>query len=521
MKKKLILLFLGFAVFVGGAAAENIDVIVMVDITWSLYESYDDIEQYLLGALLDEVLQSGDTFHLLRFSDDTNIEITEVIRNKDTNDLIRQKLSQLKNLRWQYGHYTNLVKAISDLISFTESRPKANKKVVILITDGINDPPPGAETPANADELRQRFLSQADQIKRQGWEMHILRIPGATDENGNPLPGTQDTPFFDIFNHDTNTDITDFSHDDRENLLADTAKLPRVIYPQDLGEVGEEFSIPFVMKNNSDIPLSFQLKTLIVNETNILTSPVDLFVPARSESQLLAIVKLPEMMTPGKQSIPASLEFEGDNRILSRDGTLNFTFVPGKPPNFGINAFFASIVMWTLLGLAILTFLVIILLFLRMRGVDNPFRRLLGGSRAENTVYSAQQKKLYANGHHSFAVEMIVSLQKRQIGHRNIHRVPKGRSLAVGGKRSAFLIFLVPVPKKIALFHFDGTSFSFIPRKKEYFPAVEGPISDCLDIEIPARSKKGYEFTIKFERYISPLEKIHAIFHSVKKQAIS
>jgi hypothetical protein len=63
----------------GGAVplgAANIDLVVMVDASESMFPYFDDLMNYLVQDLLTEKLHRGDTFHLLSFSSLPEVEIS-------------------------------------------------------------------------------------------------------------------------------------------------------------------------------------------------------------------------------------------------------------------------------------------------------------------------------------------------------------------------------------------------------------------------------------------------------------
>jgi hypothetical protein len=113
-------------------------------------------------------------------------------------------------------------------------------------------------------------------------------------------------------------------------------------------------------------------------------------------------------------------------------------------------------------------------------------------------------------------IEMIVTMQNRHIGMRNAHYVPPGSSAVVGGGRSAFLIYFVPVPHRIAVLAYDGERYTFVPIKKEFFPSLPSEMPDCLGKPIPAQSARGYKFTILFRTFVAPLEEINRLMRSVR-----
>lgn len=116
-------------------------------------------------------------------------------------------------------------------------------------------------------------------------------------------------------------------------------------------------------------------------------------------------------------------------------------------------------------------------------------------------------------------IEMRVDQQNRHIGFKNINLLCPGQTLSVGGGTSRFLVFLVPFPPRIAGISFDGETYTFKPRRMELFPELEGPVEDCLDKPIPAQSGKGYSITIRFLRYVSPLEEINRILHRPQSES--
>lgn len=171
-----------------------------------------------------------------------------------------------------------------------------------------------------------------------------------------------------------------------------------------------------------------------------------------------------------------------------------------RPGLFGVS------VTWWLLGLGALVLLtLLVFFFVRLVG------RLLGPS------YERELRRSVREGHP--LVEMIVIPQNHLIGHRNIHYLRPGSSGTVGSGRSTFLVYFVPVPRRMAILSYDGRSYSFVPLKKNLFPDVSVPVSDCLGKGIPARSLRGYRFTIIFRRFIPPLEQINLLMRSTRTGA--
>jgi hypothetical protein len=114
-------------------------------------------------------------------------------------------------------------------------------------------------------------------------------------------------------------------------------------------------------------------------------------------------------------------------------------------------------------------------------------------------------------------LSLFVEDQNTNIGRRNIHILAKGVSLGLGGGKSDFLIFLVPLPQNIAKVRFDGGHCSFVPRKKGFFPEITTEtLPDCIGETIKIRSERNYELFIRIIRHEDPLVVLNRLFLSVK-----
>jgi hypothetical protein len=529
MKTKVVCC-LGLVLFLFASAsparAEDMDVVVMVDVTWSLSEHFNDIERYLLGTLLTDVLHDGDTFHLLWFSDHPETLITGRVTDRKSREDFRTRLQELRNLQWTYGHYTDLVSAVAYLIQFTDKLPKEHKKMIILVTDGIHDPAPGTKGNPGQEELKRIFLSQAQEIKEHGWSIHILKT--LLEKAGGP---DQSTPFLDVFHDATNTTIVPFPTGRTEDLLSETAGLPRIVFPGHLGTVGRKTLISFVVKNPTASPLSLTLTGFQAGGRNLLAEPASVDAGKGGSGALNARIELSDTMTDGEQVLPVTLEFKDNPRLVGATGELRFRYQKNLPPplielnrnmNLGIGVFPLWAVLLALGGLLIALVLVLVILALvRARGFHFSVRRTLGADAIGRRAHFGHRTltEYEKTAKHSFAIEMIVDMQRRHIGQRNIRTIKRNRSLTVGGGRSAFLIFLVPVPQRIARIYYDGDGFTFKPIKLDYFPGLKGEVPDCLYKGIYAESKKHYPLEITFKRYVSPMDEITAVFNRLKDQS--
>jgi hypothetical protein len=114
-------------------------------------------------------------------------------------------------------------------------------------------------------------------------------------------------------------------------------------------------------------------------------------------------------------------------------------------------------------------------------------------------------------------LSLFVEDQNTAIGRRNIHVIKEGYTFSIGGGKSDFLIFLVPIPPRIADVRFDGRRCTLIPRKPQFFPDTGSePIPDCIGKTIRIVSERDYELFIRIEQYEDPLRALNRLLNSVK-----
>ena len=78
------------------------------------------------------------------------------------------------------------------------------------------------------------------------------------------------------------------------------------------------------------------------------------------------------------------------------------------------------------------------------------------------------------------------------------------------------MIFLVRVPSAIAEIRHRGGRYVFNPLRKEAFPGLDGPIEDCMEVEIPFVGPRGRQMSLYFREWVSPLNEINRIMRSVR-----
>jgi hypothetical protein len=139
-----------------------------------------------------------------------------------------------------------------------------------------------------------------------------------------------------------------------------------------------------------------------------------------------------------------------------------------------------------------------------------------GSGAGFRTIASIKPRKKDRDYQGPLMLSLFVEDQNTNIGRRNIHAVKAGYSFTIGGGKSDFLIFLVPVPPRIAELRSDGTQCTLVPRRPEMFPDIGSrQVLDCIGKPIRIISERRYELIIRIDRYEDPLIALNRLLHSV------
>ncbi|MDP3177512.1 MAG: VWA domain-containing protein, partial [Spirochaetaceae bacterium] len=114
------------------------DVVVLLDVSQSVLPYFQDVADYVVGSVIRDYLRFGDTFHLLSFGDAARPEIVE--RMRDESD-VKSALARLY-LLYPLARYSDLLGALEYLNQYAADLPESRRKVLVVISDGIHNPPP-------------------------------------------------------------------------------------------------------------------------------------------------------------------------------------------------------------------------------------------------------------------------------------------------------------------------------------------------------------------------------------------
>jgi Mg-chelatase subunit ChlD len=536
--------------------AENIDLVVMVDTSESMFPYFDDLMNYLVQDLLVDRLHRGDTFHLLSFSSVPEVEISLEVNSEEAAQRAFGRILLLHAL----GRYTDLVSALQFLHKYTKELPETNPKQIILITDGVNDPPPDSPNRGSPEKVKAALLEAAQAMRKEGWTFNILKVPPE------PAPGEAGMKsYLPDLAEALGVRIVPYKVADKEHVTGRTTGFPNITFPPNLGKVSGRFIAPFKVKNWKPDPIIVRLTSIQGDGVELLDKKVNLTVAAGAEAVLEAPIRLPASFPRGEHALHVQLIFADDLRISPTAGTLSFIFTGGG----GLPRFTWLYVLYLALAGGLIYGLIRLFMFMRktlsQSAVAGIARRVMPAAAAPAAPTAAPSRTragakapagrpgrvpLLAAGTGAGAavsarpsrrvrptvtslrrslprqamqqanlpplIEMRVSLQNHRIGFRNVHRIAPGAGHSVGGRFSSYLIFILPVPASIAEIRSVDGKYVFTPKRTELFPAVSGSVEDCLDKEIPFVSPRGRELSLHFRLWVSPLEEINALMSQAR-----
>jgi hypothetical protein len=552
---KRILSFVLFVLVAACAMASDVDLVVVMDTSESMFPYFEDLRSYLLESLLKEKLHRGDTFHLLSFSGSPELETAVTLADERAAEKAFGRLALLHPL----GRYTDLIAALRFVHQYVRQLPEGNAKTVLLLTDGIHDPPPGSPNRLPPEQVRAALRATAEAISNQGWTVQVLKVPAelTAADKANGLPS-----YLDEIAAGLGIPVIPYDPARKAEVTGILTGYPTLTFPEPLGEVGRRFTVPLRVRNFSKDPILVRLAGAQIDHVEVLERPVEVAVPADATGALDARLRMPLSFPTGSQERVLVLDLPPALRISPVQGTLSFTYTGRGGLN--LPRFNALYLVYLLLATGAVYALVRLFLLMRRKlhevslaGLAKssagepararaaataapvaPARRKLvpimeSGRRAPAARAAAPaavrtarptaaslRRSLPPVGRPSTLpplIEMRVSLQNSRVGFRNVHRVLPGTARSVGGGTSSYLVFITRILRGIAEIRNEGGAYTFIPLRSEFFPERSGPVKHCLGVEIPFTGPKGHRHTIVFREWVSALDEINALMRSVRR----
>ena len=557
----ILILLMGFIFPVAAQTASlsgPMDLVVLYDTSASMSDYYRETNDYLTGPFLREFLRIGDTFHLISFSKAPRIEISRLIEGVGDVEAVIGRIL----LMYPIDPESDIPGAVSFAEQYASAIPGNRNKKVILVSDGDNGAA-GVDAAISAASAR---------LSRQGTDLQYIRIPVTTPpSSGRPAIVAQTPPA---------TPQTPAQTPVQQPPVTQTppaTQQPPVTQPPVTQTPGTSQTTPGTTPGSTTPAQTTGTVTTQPEPGPGTPEPVSGTTPGTASTPGTATTPgttpgttstpgTPEPVsgtTPGTTSTPgtatppgtASTPGTGDTGTTSArttpgttpaptPGTAAARTQPAQSSSFELP--FPLIIALIILGLLLLGLLIF---FATRRLQSSPNRvmaqaasepadnrdrleaerqdriksaEMLGGYAASQKKHKEVPKDIPFNPNENFEngppmLTMYVEDQNTAIGRRNIHVAKQGYTYSVGGGRSDFLIFLVPIPPHIADVRFDGRQCTFIPLKSQFFPDIGSQqISNCIGRTIRVVSEKNYELLIRIERYEDPLKALNKLLHSIQ-----
>ncbi len=411
MKKiRFICLTAMLALSISYLSAAGSDVVVLMDTSGTILPYFEDINSRILTEVARKFVRPGDTFHLVSFNARVNLEIAQSIRTESDISRIVSRFMLLYPL----GQNSDFLSGIQYTHQYVSSLNQATRKIIIIISDGIFNPPAGSTYAAlSTDQVKTELSSMAARIRADGWSVYYIKIPypanaeirnldgqlvSSVDQQNiaeGEAAGSQNIKQYQAISEDF-TAALDISPtalptgDDAPLSFVDSLfSMPEITFPGYLGREGRYLTIPLRVKNLSKQLMNLELTGVIWNGQNILRNNAFLSLRPAKAGKLRAQLRLPNDLPTGAQELPVTLEFSQNLRVSPQTGVLSFKLVHFTPMSLilALGPVFSAL----LLILIALILIVLLVRFLHL-ATSQPAARALRNAGSGNAEPASTQQ---------------------------------------------------------------------------------------------------------------------------------
>ncbi|MCL2066676.1 MAG: hypothetical protein FWG99_04345 [Treponema sp.] len=533
MKVRILVLVLILSAFFGvyGQASGPIDLILLLDTSSTMSSSYDAVNNYTTTGMLREFLRVGDTFHLIPFSGSPRLDVARRIEGRgDVETIIGRIL-----LQYPLESRSNISAALGYVEAYVNTLPSRPKKIV-LVSDST-----GQDSQIEAARARLSPRGVTLDFVRITHGQPLANLPASGRPAASPAPAqvTQAPPAATTTRPPTASSTQPPAASTTQPPAATTQAQPPAAQTQ--GPASTVTQPPATTQVQPPATQTQVPSTTPVWDTE--PAPSGTTGPAEAADTFQA---QPTDSGVTGRPVDAAQDSETPGTWESTTGepAAPFVFTPTEQPAQRTRRAFPIALIIALLAAALIIGFLILLFARRSRsgstrvmpfGSSNeqeglpPFmdhskdlaEYAAGQSRHRVTPYQDRATIVAARNvdpSQPLLINLFVEDQRTSIGKRNVHSLKSNFSYTVGGGRSDFLIFLVPIPPSIGELRRDGSGVcTFIPRKPKYFPDLGSQtLHDCLGKTIRIISDKNYELRVRFIPYEDPLEALNRLLNSLK-----
>ena len=419
LKRFLALAFLTCALT--SAFSEGSDIVVLMDASGTILPWFDEINSRVLVDITKKFIRQGDTFHLISFNSRVNLEIVQPIESEaDVSRVVSRFM-----LLYPLGQNSDFLSGLHYTWQYVSSLEQSRQKVVIIISDGIFNPPADSTYASyTPDQVKADIAQISRQIRGAGWNVYYVKLPfpdnaeissldgkivsspeaaSKTAKNGKDAAsskkGTGSKSKAEATAQAETKKYLDVSSDFESSLDIGQSELPKenvpltfvdslfsmpeVTFPDNIGKKGRVFMLPLKVKNVSDKTVNMELSGVYWNDMDVLGKTSFLNLSPKERGTLRAEIRLPETVGKGPFDLPIRLQFSGNTRVNPQSGTVHLTVVGFSPEMLfmsGVPLVFSVI----LIALALI-FVVLLILFV-IRKTARPVPDAVSAAATAETV---------------------------------------------------------------------------------------------------------------------------------------
>ncbi len=157
---------------------ETADVIVLMDTSGTVLPYYEAINKRVLQSIISKFVRIGDSFHLISFSAVPQYEMSQKINTEaDLSRVVSRFM-----LLYQLGQSADFLSGINFAGQYMTKLPSQQEKILIVISDGIFNPP--ASSPYRnytGEQVKTELAKISASIRAQGWKVYYVKLPFPSD----------------------------------------------------------------------------------------------------------------------------------------------------------------------------------------------------------------------------------------------------------------------------------------------------------------------------------------------------
>jgi Mg-chelatase subunit ChlD len=155
----------------------NIDVVIALDKSLSMESKIGAVKEWVTNSIVDQLLIPGDSLVIVTFYGKAEVLVSTDIAAEADKAAVRTAIAGISG----NGHFTDIGNALDAVKAEIAKRESDGRdKYVLLLTDGIQEAPPGSKYYTKDGSFNHEFLANTKTIPEKGWKVMILGLGTGT-----------------------------------------------------------------------------------------------------------------------------------------------------------------------------------------------------------------------------------------------------------------------------------------------------------------------------------------------------